>query len=95
MSNQPLFATLRCTTTAVFPFREFAELGGLMSYRPNLPEMFRTAATDVDKIRSNRLSSTWSSISSAKALGIDMTATLLARADDCEFSGQYLFETSI
>jgi hypothetical protein len=30
-----------------------------------------------------------------QALGIDMTATLLARADDCEFSGQYLFETSI
>ncbi len=42
--------TIRTQLPAVFPFREFTELGGLMSYGPNLPDMFRMAATYVDKI---------------------------------------------
>ena len=35
---------------AVSGAREFAEAGGLMSYGPSFPEMFRLAATYVDKI---------------------------------------------
>jgi len=35
---------------AMFYFREFAEVGGLMSYGPNFRELFRRAATYVDKI---------------------------------------------
>jgi putative tryptophan/tyrosine transport system substrate-binding protein len=40
--------TIRTQLPAVFPFREFTELGGLMSYGPNLPDMFRMAANYVD-----------------------------------------------
>ena len=31
-------------------FREFAEAGGLMSYGPNFPDLFRRSAEYVDKI---------------------------------------------
>jgi putative ABC transport system substrate-binding protein len=42
--------TARKHFPATFQFREFVELGGLMSYGPNLPDMFRRAATYVDRI---------------------------------------------
>ena len=35
---------------AIFPDRRFIEAGGLMSYGPNLPSMYRRAATYVDRI---------------------------------------------
>lgn len=35
---------------AVYAWREFADAGGLMSYGPNLPEMYRLSARSVDKI---------------------------------------------
>jgi putative ABC transport system substrate-binding protein len=35
---------------AMFSQREFADAGGLVAYGPSLPEMFRRAATHVDKI---------------------------------------------
>jgi len=35
---------------AMYPFREFVEEGGLVVYGPNIVEMFRRAATYVDKI---------------------------------------------
>jgi len=34
----------------VYPWREYVEDGGLMSYAPNLPDEYRRAATYVDKI---------------------------------------------
>jgi len=35
---------------AMYPDREFVEVGGLMSYGPNFADLFRRAATYVDKI---------------------------------------------
>jgi putative ABC transport system substrate-binding protein len=34
----------------MFPEREFVDAGGLMSYGPSLPDLWRRAATHVDKI---------------------------------------------
>jgi putative ABC transport system substrate-binding protein len=35
---------------AMYPDREFVEVGGLMSYGPNFADLYRRAATYVDKI---------------------------------------------
>src|SRR5215467_851246 len=35
---------------AMYGFRDFPDAGGLISYGPNLPEMFRQAAFYVDKV---------------------------------------------
>jgi putative ABC transport system substrate-binding protein len=35
---------------AIFPYREAAEGGGLMSYGPDIPDMFRRTAAYIDKI---------------------------------------------
>jgi putative ABC transport system substrate-binding protein len=40
----------RLKLPAVYGFREFADAGGLMSYGPNLPDMYRQAARLVDRI---------------------------------------------
>ena len=34
----------------MYPDREFVEIGGLMSYGPNFRDLYRRAATYVDKI---------------------------------------------
>jgi putative tryptophan/tyrosine transport system substrate-binding protein len=41
---------LRNRLPSIFPQREFAEAGGLMSYGENLSQFFRRAASFVDKI---------------------------------------------
>ena len=71
---------------------EFVEVGGLMSYAPNLPERFRQAATYVDKIlrgarpadlpveRPKRFDLLFN-LKTAKALGLTIPDSLLLRAD--------------
>ena len=39
---------------AIYPFRLFVEVGGLLSYGPDLIDNFRTAATYVDRILKRR-----------------------------------------
>jgi len=82
--------TGRLPTTHVV--REFAEAGGLMSYGPNLPDLFRRAADYVDKILRGAKPADIPveqptkfelviNLKTAKALGLEVPPALLARAD--------------
>jgi putative ABC transport system substrate-binding protein len=75
------------------PFRAFVEAGGLMSYAPNQPDLFRRVADYVDKIlrggKPNDIPVEQPTkfdlvinLTTAKALGIDVPPMLLARADE-------------
>ena len=73
-------------------FREYVHSGGLMSYGPNFPDLFRRAADFVDKILRGTKPGEIPveqptkfdlviNLTTAKALGLDVPTTLLARAD--------------
>jgi putative tryptophan/tyrosine transport system substrate-binding protein len=78
---------------AIYPYRYFAADGGLMSYGVNTAEEFRRAATYVDRIlrgaspgelpvqAPNKFEFVIN-LKTAKALGIAMSPTLLALADE-------------
>ena len=73
--------------------REYAVPGGVMSYGPNIPDLFRRAADLVDKILRGAKPAEIPveqptkfdlviNLIVAKALGLDVPPTLLARADE-------------
>jgi putative tryptophan/tyrosine transport system substrate-binding protein len=77
----------------LYVFRELVEAGGLMSYGPNQSDQFRRAAELVDKILRGTKPADIPveqptkfdfviNMKTAKALGLDLPQTLLARADD-------------
>ena len=86
-----LFA-LQSRMPTISSFREFAEAGGLMTYGPNGPELFRRAATFVGKILNGTKPADLPveepvryelviNLITAKALGLTIPQSLLLRAD--------------
>jgi putative ABC transport system substrate-binding protein len=78
---------------AVYPFRYFAASGGLMSYGTDVAEVFWRAAAYVDRILRGTSPGDLPvqaptkyelviNLTTAKALGLDVPPTLLARADE-------------
>src|SRR5260370_30770915 len=74
-------------------FREYVEAGGLMSYGPNFPDLFRRAADYVDKILRGAKPSDIPveqptkfdlviNATTAKALGLTIPESFLLRADE-------------
>jgi putative ABC transport system substrate-binding protein len=83
----------RLRLPAVYPFRDFAFEGGLLSYGPDVVDQYRRAAGYVDRIlkgerpadlpvqRSTKLELVLN-LKTAKALGITIPQSLLLRADE-------------
>jgi putative tryptophan/tyrosine transport system substrate-binding protein len=74
-------------------FREFAQAGGLMTYGPDFPDLFRRTAELVDKILRGEKPADIPveqptkfelviNVTTAKLLGLTVPPTLLARADE-------------
>jgi putative ABC transport system substrate-binding protein len=84
---------MRHRLPAVYAFRFFSELGGLLSYGNDLNENFRRAATYVDLILKGAKPSELPvqapvkfelviNLKTAKALRLDVSPALIARADE-------------
>jgi putative tryptophan/tyrosine transport system substrate-binding protein len=86
-----LATSMRLPTMSDFP--EYVEAGGLMSYGPNFPDMFRRAAGYVDKILRGAKPGDLPveqptkfdlviNLTTAKALGLTVPESFLLRADE-------------
>jgi putative tryptophan/tyrosine transport system substrate-binding protein len=84
---------LRHRLPAVYGTRAFAERGGLLSYRPDLVDSYRRAATYLDKICRGASPADLPveqptkfelviNLKTAKALGLTIPPAVLARADE-------------
>jgi putative ABC transport system substrate-binding protein len=78
---------------AIFPFREYVEAGGLMSYSANLADLYRRAATFVDKILKGAKPTDLPveqpkkfefiiNLKAAKQIGLTIPPNVLVRADE-------------
>ena len=77
----------------IYPYRDYVDLGGLMAYAPDLGELAQRLANDVHQIlngakpgdipfyQPNKFQLIIN-LKAAKALGLDLPPTLVARADE-------------
>jgi putative tryptophan/tyrosine transport system substrate-binding protein len=91
--NRINILSLGARLPTIYPSRNFLESGGLISYGANNAELFRRAADCVDKILRGAKPADLPveqptkfelvvNLTTAKALGIEVPPTLLARADE-------------
>ena len=94
-ANRTRIITLALTARlpTIVSAREFVQAGVLMSYGPNFPDMFRRAAEIVDQILRGAKPGDIPieqptkfdlavNLTTAKAIGVTVPSTLLARADE-------------
>jgi ABC-type uncharacterized transport system substrate-binding protein len=94
-TNRRRIATLAlgARMPTMFTFREYVEAGGLMSYGPNFPDLFRRAAEYVDKILRGAKPSDLPveqptkfdlvvNLTTAKVLGLKISEAFLLRANE-------------
>jgi putative ABC transport system substrate-binding protein len=83
----------RYRVPVVYPYQFFAAEGGLMSYGAHIPDLFRRSASYVDRILGGAMPRDLPvqqptrfefviNLKTAKALGLEVPQTLLARADE-------------
>jgi putative tryptophan/tyrosine transport system substrate-binding protein len=86
-------AALEARLPTIHGFREIVAAGGLVSYAPNYPDLFRRMADYVDKVLRGTKPAEIPveqptrfdlviNLKTAKALGLEVSPTLLARADE-------------
>jgi len=90
---QLISLALAARLPTIYGTREYPEVGGLISFGPNLEDLYRRAAAFVDKILRGTKPADIPveqptkfdliiNLKTAKAIGIEMPPTLLARADE-------------
>ena len=90
--NQIADLAIKNRLPVIFPQTEFVEDGGLMSYAPSYTDLFRRAATYIDKILKGRTPSDLPveqptkfefivNLKAAKQIGLTIPPNVLARAD--------------